>query len=1068
MKQFLRISPLVAFLLLLGFSSKAQLANPAYEIEYTVHNGSYGGVDLTGYVTYEVYIRFTTEDSYLLSVFGEEDPNTDCVFDTDTVTNFNFPCGLFQYNTETQFGFQNNCLNGLGLPGFESEPFDSYMTIGYECSAEVSCDVPFNAGFCPEWVDAFEGPLNADLFDGGSFFWDGFAMFVTPAYDPSCSVSRAGSDFRVKIAQFTSCGGWNGCVSVQFKTPAQVGTNQSTLVTDICMDVPHPCLDFPLDTQPVVTNPACFGDQSIVDIDDGGFGTVNYTLYSGTTIGTGTIVETSLNDDDGWAVTGLAEGSYYYIMEESTGCRDTSVVFTIDEPDPLIFGASLLQGVECFGETTGQIEVTCSGGTGTVQVLFNNTGGNACGDIIDNLPCGTYLIQAEDENGCGAVENIEIACPVEFIYEFDASNVTCFGADDAVISGNAVGGTGEITINLSLGGTVVASQSGVALVVFSFENLDNGEYELEFTDENGCGGIELITITEPVEVNVTANPVDASCFSLCDGSVTFDITGGTGPFVETVFASNGNPVPNVNGLCAGNFTYTVIDANDCEFEGSFSIAQPTDITFSTNAVATSCAAQCDGQIEITNVQGSFGGYTYSITPSAGVCLAPCSGSSATFADLCAGVYSIIIEDQNGCSKTTPNLSITSPAPVVITLTPEDVSCFGLGNGSVIISGNGGTGQLSFVTTGAPLPTIVQNLTPGTYTYTITDSNGCQASDDVIIGEPSLLVSTLTSTSDVTCGGDCDGQVLYGVIGGTTPYNYILLPGGSLTSSTGVIGNLCASNYDLVLVDGNGCTDTLNFQIEQPTPLDIVFNVDAPTCTGMTDGSAVITVSGGTGDLLAVFGASVSASIVNNGNDTYSILNLGELTIEVELLDQSGCIIEEEFEVVPDIITDMILTTFSSPETCWNEQDGTATVGVQNGNLPISYLWDDPLEQTTPTAIGLTSNLDYSVRVTDDIGCTLTTSVFVEPTIGCFVITNALTPNGDGVNDTWILGGLEFFPNATVQVFNRWGQLMFESIGYAAPWDGTFQGQLLPVADYYFVIEYANDKEPITGTVTIKY
>ncbi|MEN9640428.1 MAG: hypothetical protein RLZZ262_2297, partial [Bacteroidota bacterium] len=80
----------------------------------------------------------------------------------------------------------------------------------------------------------------------------------------------------------------------------------------------------------------------------------------------------------------------------------------------------------------------------------------------------------------------------------------------------------------------------------------------------------------------------------------------------------------------------------------------------------------------------------------------------------------------------------------------------------------------------------------------------------------------------------------------------------------------------------------------------------------------------------------------------------------------------------------------------------------------------------------------------------------------------LTPNGDGDNDLWLLGGIEYYPSAKIQVFNRWGQSVFESRGYNNPWDGSYQGQQLPVADYYFVIDYAEDKEPITGTVTIKY
>jgi gliding motility-associated-like protein len=73
-----------------------------------------------------------------------------------------------------------------------------------------------------------------------------------------------------------------------------------------------------------------------------------------------------------------------------------------------------------------------------------------------------------------------------------------------------------------------------------------------------------------------------------------------------------------------------------------------------------------------------------------------------------------------------------------------------------------------------------------------------------------------------------------------------------------------------------------------------------------------------------------------------------------------------------------------------------------------------------------------------------------------------------VNDSWILGGFEYYPDCKVNVFNRWGQTVFSSTGYTAQWDGRFNGQLLPVADYYFTIDYAPDQEIIMGTVTIKY
>jgi gliding motility-associated-like protein len=109
-----------------------------------------------------------------------------------------------------------------------------------------------------------------------------------------------------------------------------------------------------------------------------------------------------------------------------------------------------------------------------------------------------------------------------------------------------------------------------------------------------------------------------------------------------------------------------------------------------------------------------------------------------------------------------------------------------------------------------------------------------------------------------------------------------------------------------------------------------------------------------------------------------------------------------------------------------------------------------------------------VVVTDSLGCTLTDVVVVEPTIGCFFIAEAITPNGDGYNDEWIVGGLEFFPTAKVKVYNRWGQELFSSIGYDIRWDGRYNNAPLPMADYYYVIEFAEAQDAITGTVTLKY
>jgi len=83
-----------------------------------------------------------------------------------------------------------------------------------------------------------------------------------------------------------------------------------------------------------------------------------------------------------------------------------------------------------------------------------------------------------------------------------------------------------------------------------------------------------------------------------------------------------------------------------------------------------------------------------------------------------------------------------------------------------------------------------------------------------------------------------------------------------------------------------------------------------------------------------------------------------------------------------------------------------------------------------------------------------------------VVPNAFSPNGDGINDTWVIRYLNEYPQADVQVFNRWGQPVYHITGYTTPWDGTYKGQPLPVGTYYWIIRPGNGRRQISGSVTI--
>jgi gliding motility-associated-like protein len=185
-------------------------------------------------------------------------------------------------------------------------------------------------------------------------------------------------------------------------------------------------------------------------------------------------------------------------------------------------------------------------------------------------------------------------------------------------------------------------------------------------------------------------------------------------------------------------------------------------------------------------------------------------------------------------------------------------------------------------------------------------------------------------------------------------------------------------------------------------------------------------------------------------------------------DDAGCSLNEIITVEPVFSSNLNLSTSSTEESCFNNLDGTAEVLIEGGFGPFSFLWNDAQAQQTPLATGLVGNRNYRVEVTDANNCIYRRSVFVPLKDGCIFIANAITPNGDGSNDTWIIGGLDGFADAHVQVVNRYGQIVFDSFGYTNPWQGTLNNEPLPPADYYYVVTYDKSKEPLTGVVSIKY
>ncbi|HXB10892.1 MAG TPA: PKD domain-containing protein, partial [Bacteroidia bacterium] len=339
-------------------------------------------------------------------------------------------------------------------------------------------------------------------------------------------------------------------------------------------------------------------------------------------------------------------------------------------------------------------------------------------------------------------------------------------------------------------------------------------------------------------------------------------------------------------------------------------------------------------------------------------IGPTTNQSATVS--CAGTYQVILASvSNSSCSDTLTFVVPGSVPPTVSINNTNVSCNGGSNGSAnaIVSGGVLPYTYSWSPSGGSNATA-SNLTAGSYTVTVTDSNGCQTIDSVIIVQPVALVSSITSSSNVSCNGGNNGSAAVTASGGTFPYGYTWTNGGSSAS----VSNLSAGSYTVTVNDANGCFVTSTVIITEPTAL--VLNVSSDTgvsCNGGNNGSAAVTVSGGTGP----YGYSWS-----NGSSSAATSNLAAASYSITITDANGCTASTSVTITQPAI--LVASIGSGTDvSCYNGSDGSANTVVTGGTTPYNYSWSNG--SSSATASNLTAGT-YSVIVTDANGCTSTSSV----------------------------------------------------------------------------------------------
>lgn len=334
--------------------------------------------------------------------------------------------------------------------------------------------------------------------------------------------------------------------------------------------------------------------------------------------------------------------------------------------------------------------------------------------------------------------------------------------------------------------------------------------------------------------------------------------------------------------------------------------------------------------------------------------APSGGTAATASNLCAGTYTVTAT--NGVCTATQTVTIAEPAVLVATETNVDVACFGGSNGSATAMATGGTPNYSYSWNTAPVQNTqtATGLTPGSYTCTVTDQNGCTATAVAVITEPSSAVSATSSVTDVSCLNGSDGTATAMPAGGTPPYSYSwnTVPAQTTQTATG----LMAGVYSCSVTDANGCATSVGVTITQPsTAVSVTTTANMTSCNGACDGMAMASASGGTPGYIYVW---------STGDSATSISGLCAGAYVVTVMDTMGCTVMDTVMVNQPAVLMANVTVMNA--TCFGFCDAICMSNPTGGTAPFIYSWTSGA--TTQNDSGLCIGTQ-GVLVTDANGCT---------------------------------------------------------------------------------------------------
>jgi gliding motility-associated-like protein len=777
-------------------------------------------------------------------------------------------------------------------------------------------------------------------------------------------------------------------------------------------------------------------------------------------------------------VNNLPSGLHSITVTDAANCSSSATV-NITQPTQLVTAIGSVTNVACASYSNGAAQMLSVGGTTNYAYLWQPSA--QTNSVLTGVPSGIYSCTVTDANNCTSTKTVSISQPSPLLITTNTVIPNpCNSYSSGVVNTSITGGTPTYTL------TWTPAQPANPIIT----NLPAGTYNLAVIDAKGCPTSSVYTITEPTALAATVPTTTQATCGNSNGTANVTITGGS-----PAYAYNWNtPTPQVTanaiGLPPGTWQLTTTDSKGCVITRTANItaaALPSVTAVSSNIL---CFGQSNGSATLT--ASGVGGFSYNWSPS--------GLTSAIISGVGPAIHSATVTDANGCNTFT-TVNITQPNALVANVSPPQTICFGA-LATIYTQASGGTIPYYYTLTdlSSNITTTLStsnglNVTPTLttttqYTVSVMDANGCPfgPSNIIVNVRPDLVIAGASFTR-------CATQTVVLIpnitsIGNGGPYTYNWSNGSSSANNT-VTANYSAPNpniYTLTVTDG--CTNpTLGANVTTytvavtPVPnatfTPLISKGCAPlTVTYHSDGDSTTTNSN---PFIWQFGGQSENPNPFMNPQTITYTNPGTYSLTLIVVNKYGCRQEIKAPLVAEAYPVPVAGFFTNPSSASLLEP---TINFTNTSTNASsYVWDfgDFSYPNTNSSFAMNPNHLYNnvgqyqiyLVAINAQGCkdTATATIEITPDMGVY-IPNAFTPDGNGRNDIFMPYGYGINEDKyKMEVFDRWGELIFSSTTFRKGWDGTVKGtsQIAQDGVYIYKImitDLENNKKNYVGHVTL--